>query len=76
MHGLVGPQEFEEKVGSLQEEFGVKVGHSGADVRRPEEIRFVNTCYHSCQFCHHILWEGGEGGDFMHSSVGSQCDPM
>lgn len=39
MHGLVGPQEFEEKVGSLKEEFGVRVGHSSADVRQPQEIR-------------------------------------
>ena len=39
MHGLIGPQEFEAKVGSMQEEFGVKVGHSSADVRNPGEIR-------------------------------------
>ena len=39
MHGLVGPKEFEEKVGPIKEEFGVQVGHSNADVRQPREIR-------------------------------------
>lgn len=49
MHGLLGPSEFEEKVASLQEEFGVKVGHSSADVRNPEEIRHVSEDESCCK---------------------------
>ena len=40
MHGLVEPQEFRAKVDGIKNEFGVKVGHSAADVRRPQEIRY------------------------------------
>lgn len=39
MHGLVGPQELEEKVAVIRDEFGVKVGRSAANVRKPQEIR-------------------------------------
>ena len=49
MHGLVGPKEFEEKVGSMQEEFGVKVGHSTADVRNPQEIRHAYKPTQECR---------------------------
>lgn len=42
MHGLVEPQEFRAKVDGIKGEFGVKVGHSAADVRKPKEIR--STC--------------------------------
>ena len=46
MHGLIGPKEFEEKVGSMQEEFGVQVGQSSADVRNPEDIRSAPKTNH------------------------------
>jgi len=39
MHGLVEAQELEEKVAGIRDEFGVKVGRSSANVRKPQEIR-------------------------------------
>ena len=39
MHGLATQEELDNKVAAIREEFGVKVGHSVANVRKPEEIR-------------------------------------
>lgn len=39
MHGLVAQDELDQKTKALKEEFGVKVGHSAANVRKPQEIR-------------------------------------
>ena len=43
MHGLVDAQELKDKVDQIKSEFGVKVGHSAADVRKPHEIRQVSV---------------------------------
>ena len=39
MHGLVAQDELDQKTKALKEEYGVKVGHSSANVRKPQEIR-------------------------------------
>lgn len=39
MHGLVSQDELDQKTKALKEEYGVKVGHSAANVRKPQEIR-------------------------------------
>ena len=39
MHGLVTEDELDKKTTALKEEYGVKVGHSAANVRKPQEIR-------------------------------------
>ena len=39
MHGLVQQDELDQKTKALKEEYGVKVGHSAANVRKPQEIR-------------------------------------
>ena len=41
MHGLVPQDELDQKTKALKEEYGVKVGHSAANVRKPQEIRFA-----------------------------------
>ena len=41
MHGLVAQDELDQKTKALKEEYGVKVGHSAANVRKPQEIRSV-----------------------------------
>ncbi|KAK9825658.1 hypothetical protein WJX81_006317 [Elliptochloris bilobata] len=39
MHGLAKPEELQAKVTAVEDEFGVKVGHSDANVMKPAEIR-------------------------------------
>ncbi|KAL3138520.1 hypothetical protein ABBQ32_006304 [Trebouxia sp. C0010 RCD-2024] len=39
MHGLVSQDELDQKTKALKEEYGVKVGHNAANVRKPQEIR-------------------------------------
>lgn len=45
MHGLVSTDELKQKTDALHQEFGVKVGFSTANVRKPQEIRHVTQCY-------------------------------
>ena len=45
MHGLVSTDELKQKTDALHKEFGVKVGFSTANVRKPQEIRHVTLCY-------------------------------
>lgn len=40
MHGLVTPEDARQKQAEIEEEFGVKCGHSAADVMKPAEIRY------------------------------------
>ena len=51
MHGLVSQEELHQKTTALKKEYGVKVGHSAANVRKPQEIRYA------CSSCHN-LWHG------------------
>jgi len=44
MHGLVNQDELDQKTKALKEEYGVKVGHSAANVRKPQEIRCSLLC--------------------------------
>eukprot|EP00884_Botryococcus_braunii_P016235 jgi/Botrbrau1/3295/Bobra.174_1s0058.1 len=39
MHGLVTPEVAEQKIVQIEEEFGVKCGHSQANVLKPAELR-------------------------------------
>lgn len=39
MHGLVTPEDAKRKQSEIEGEFGVKCGHSSADVMKPAEIR-------------------------------------
>ena len=39
MHGLVEGKELQDKTTALHKEFGIRVGHSSANVRKPQEIR-------------------------------------
>lgn len=39
MHGLASQDELDQKTKALKEEYGIKVGHSAANVRKPQEIR-------------------------------------
>lgn len=39
MHGLVDEKELKDKTAALAKEFDVRVGHSSANVRKPQEIR-------------------------------------
>lgn len=39
MHGLASPEELKSKTQQLSSEYGVKAGHSTANVRKPAEIR-------------------------------------
>ena len=39
MHGLVEEKELKDKTAALAKEFDVRVGHSSANVRKPQEIR-------------------------------------
>lgn len=41
MHGLVSQEELDQKTTALKKEYGVKVGHSAANVRKPQEIRYA-----------------------------------
>jgi hypothetical protein len=41
MHGLVTPEQAAKQQQAIQEEFGVKCGHSAADVTKPAEIRWA-----------------------------------
>jgi NAD(P)-dependent dehydrogenase (short-subunit alcohol dehydrogenase family) len=40
MHGLVTPEDARQKQAEIEGEFGVKCGHSAADVMKPAEIRY------------------------------------
>jgi len=40
MHGLAKPEELQAKVDAVESEFGVKCGHSAANVMKPAEIRY------------------------------------
>ena len=45
MHGLVEEKELKDKTTALAKEFDVRVGHSSANVRKPQEIRHAGcTC--------------------------------
>lgn len=44
MHGLASQDELKQKTQALQDEFGVKVGFSSANVRKPQEIRCAQHC--------------------------------
>ena len=39
MHGLVSPEEANQKTKEVTNEFGVKCSHSSANVMKPAEIR-------------------------------------
>eukprot|EP00891_Asterochloris_glomerata_P009061 jgi/Astpho2/9061/fgenesh1_pm.00133_%23_42_t len=43
MHGLVDEKELKDKTAALAKEFDVRVGHSSANVRKPQEIRDMFT---------------------------------
>lgn len=40
MHGLVTPEEARQKQAEIEGEYGVKCGHSAANVMKPAEIRY------------------------------------
>ena len=42
--GLAKPEELQAKVEAVQGEFGVKCGHSDANVMKPAEIRWPACC--------------------------------
>lgn len=45
MHGLVTPDVAQEKQRAIESDFGVKCGHSAADVMKPAEIRCIPVKY-------------------------------
>jgi len=45
MHGLVTQDELDQKTTALKEEYGVKVGHSAANVRKPQENQVSNAAF-------------------------------
>ena len=47
MHGLVDEKELKDKTAALAKEFDVRVGHSSANVRKPQEIRHAG-CTNCC----------------------------
>lgn len=48
MHGLVTPEDARKKQDEIEGEFGVKCGHSAANVMKPAEIRYAIELLVSC----------------------------
>ena len=42
MHGLVSPEDAQKKQTNIEREFGVRCGHSAANVMQPAEIRYIH----------------------------------
>ena len=52
MHGLVQEQELKDKTAALAKDFDVRVGHSSANVRKPQEIRHAGCTRTTIPMCH------------------------
>ena len=62
MHGLVEEKELKDKTAALAKEFDVRVGHSSANVRKPQEIRHAGmhkkcTAYLPHEWQTHLRWQ-------------------
>ena len=66
MHGLIPPEEAQQRTADIEREFGVKCSHSAANVMKPAEIR--------CAIWHALVqsrWH--QSRDMARDGVGGQC---
>ena len=63
MHGLIPPEEAQQRTADIEQEFGVRCAHSAANVMKPAEIRCAKS--HVAVHANGNLWdmthEGGGG---------------
>lgn len=59
MHGLITQEEAQQRTAAIEGEYGVRCGHSAANVMKPAEIRFgtplasFGTCEYGRRRMHH-----------------------